>query len=156
MNYQVNQDAEHLKTLSICHYVLAGLCIVPFLYGMFYVIMGIFFGAAFMSSNIPHRPGEPSPEIIGSVFGGIFIVIGLVIAVIALTVGILLFKSGRNLSNRQSYTFCFVVSCISCALIPLGTILGIFTIITLTRESVKATFDGQQFRQIGKNPPNWQ
>jgi hypothetical protein len=156
MNYQVNQDTEHLNVLSICHYVLSGLCLVPLCYGIFYIIIGVFFGAVMTGSNMPHRPGDPSPEAVGAMFGGFFIVIGLVIAAIALTVGILLLKSGRNLSKRQSYTFCFVVACISCALIPLGTILGVFTIITLTRESVKATFEGQGYRQIGNQPPNWQ
>jgi len=71
-------------------------------------------------------------------------------------IGILLFKTGRNLSNRQSYTFCFVVACISCLLMPLGTILGVFTIVTLSRESVKAIFSGQNYPQYGNKPPDWQ
>ncbi len=142
--------------LSIFHYVLSGLCLIPFLYGMFYVIIGVFVGGAIISGGDVRRPGEPSPEVIGGIFGGMFVVIGLAFAVIALTVGILLFKNGRNLSKRKSYNFCFVVACISCALIPFGTVLGVFTIITLTRESVKASFDGQNYRQFGNTPPNWQ
>lgn len=150
MNQQVNQDIEHLKILSICHYVLAGLCVFPFLYGLFYMVMGIFFGAAM--SSVPQKQGEPPVYL----FGGIFIFIGLVISAIALTVGILLFKSGRNLSNRRGYMFCFVMACISCVFMPFGTILGIFTIIVLMRDSVKALFNGQNFGQFGNTPPNWQ
>src|SRR4051794_32519466 len=99
MNNQVNQDTEHLKILSICHYVLAGLCVVPLLYGVFYMILGIFFGA--MLSSMPHRADEPP----AALFSGIFIFIGIMIAVVALTIGLLLLKSGRNLSRHQNHTF---------------------------------------------------
>jgi uncharacterized membrane protein YhaH (DUF805 family) len=150
MNNQINQDTEHLKILSICHYVLAGLCLFPMLYGLFYMVMGIFFGAM-IASSAPRDGGPPA-----ALFGGIFIFIGLIIAVIALTVGILLFKAGRNLSSHQSYTFCFVIACISCVFMPFGTVLGIFTIIVLLRDSVKGLFNGQNFSEYGNQPSNWQ
>ena len=147
---QANQDKEHLKILSICHYVLAGLCIFPLLYGLFYMVMGIFFGAMIASSPQPENGPPPA------LFGGIFVFIGLIISVIALTFGLLLYKAGRNLSGARSYTFCFVIACIACVFMPFGTILGIFTIIVLMRESVKAMFNGQNPAQFGNTPPNWQ
>lgn len=150
MNNQINQDTEHLKILSICHYVLAGLCIFPLLYGVFYMLMGIFVGT--IIANSP-QPANAPPA---ALFGGIFAFVGLVISLISLTFGILLFKAGRNLSSYQSHTFCFVIACISCAFMPFGTILGIFTIIVLLRESVKGLFNGQSFSQFGNTPPNWQ
>ncbi len=151
MNQQYNQDAEHLRILSICHYVLAGLCIFPFLYGLFYMVMGVFFGVAM--SSVPQPPDAPPVAI----FGGIFIFIGLIISGIALTVGLLLLKAGRNLSGYRNYMFCFVIACISCVFMPFGTILGIFTIIVLLRESVKARFGaGNYQQQFGNTPHNWQ
>lgn len=149
MNYQVNQDLEHLKILSIFFYVLSGLTLFPVIFGLFYMIMGVFFGVVMFSAQ---RPGEPP----AALFGGIFVVIGGIILTIFLTLGILILKTGRNLSKQKSYTFCFVIACLICLWIPFGTILGVFTIITLTKESVKAAFDGQQFQQFGNNPPNWQ
>jgi len=150
MNNQVNQDLDHLRILSICHYILAGFCLFPFLYGVFYMIMGIFFGAIIASAP---QPDNGPPAVL---FGGIFIIIGGIISVIALTVGILLLKSGRNLSNHRGYTFCFVIACISCVFMPFGTILGIFTIIVLMRDSVKTIFNGQNYQQFDNVPPNWQ
>jgi hypothetical protein len=141
MNRQVNQDLEHLKILSIFYYVASGLCLFPMLYGVIYMVIGLFFGAVFSTADIPHRPGEPSPEVFGGIFGGIFALVGFIIASISLTLGILLLKAGRNLSKQASYTFCFIIACISCVFIPLGTILGVFTIVILTRESVKAIFN---------------
>jgi hypothetical protein len=37
--------------------------------------------------------------------------------------------------------FVFVVACCECLFMPFGTILGVFTIILLSRESVKSAFD---------------
>lgn len=154
MNQQMNQDLDHLKTLSICHYVLAGLCIFPMLYGLFFIVIGLFVGTLF--SSIPHKVGEPSPEIIGGFVGGFYAILGLIIFGVALTFGILLYKSGRNLTSRASHTFSFVIACICCICFPLGTILGVFTIIVLTKDSVKALFNGQNYSQFGNTPPNWQ
>ena len=64
--------------------------------------------------------------------------------------------AGRNIARHRSYTYCFVVSCIICLFMPLGTILGVFSIIVLLRDSVKGIFNGQGYQQFGNRPPNWQ
>jgi len=150
MNRQVNQDLEHLKILSICFYVLSGLTLFPVLFGFIYIILGVVFGVAI--SGAPHRAGEPPPAIMG----GFFVVFGLIIAAIFGAIGVLVLYAGRNLSKHRSYTFCFVVACLICLWMPLGTILGIFTMVVLTRESVKALFDGENYPRFGNTPPNWQ
>lgn len=144
----MNKDLDHLKLLAVFHYVLAGFCIFPLLYGLFYVVIGIFAGA--MIASAPNSKDGP-PAVL---FGGIFVVIGLIVAIVSLIIGFLFFKSGRNLSKQQSYTFCFVIACISCVFMPLGTILGVFTIIVLLRPSVKEIFNGQNVSTY--NPQNWQ
>jgi hypothetical protein len=150
MNNQTNQDVEHLKILSICFYVLSGFTLIPVFLGVIYIIFGVFFGAAM--SSVPHRADEPPVAL----FGGIFVVFGLVFALIFGTLGFLILQAGRNISKHKSYTFCFVIACLICLWMPLGTILGIFTIIVLMRDSVKALFNGQNYQQFGNTPPNWQ
>src|SRR5438128_6559299 len=49
--------------------------------------------------------------------------------------------AGRSLSRREGYSFALVIACIECLFIPFGTILGVFTIVVLSRESVKASFE---------------
>jgi hypothetical protein len=144
----MNKDLEHLRLLSIFHYVLAGLCIFPLLYGVFYMVMGVFFGA--MMASAPNVKDGPPPAL----FGGIFVGIGLVITVVALTGGILLYKAGRNLASQRSYTFCLVVACISCIFMPLGTILGVFTLVVLLRDPVKQLFNGSG-ASTGYDPQRW-
>jgi hypothetical protein len=48
--------------------------------------------------------------------------------------------SGRFLKQRKNYTFSFIIACFSCAAFPFGTILGVFTIIVLSRDSVKRIY----------------
>ncbi|HRH46468.1 MAG TPA: hypothetical protein PKY82_32795 [Pyrinomonadaceae bacterium] len=145
----MNKDLDQLRLLSIFHYVLAGLCIFPLLYGVFYMVIGIFAGA--MIASAPNNKDGGPPAVL---FGGIFVFIGLFIVIVSLTIGFLIFKSGRNLSKQTGYTFCFVIACISCVFMPFGTILGIFTIIVLSRDTVKALFNGQNVSNY--NPQSWQ
>jgi hypothetical protein len=52
--------------------------------------------------------------------------------------------AGRSLRDRRRYLFCLVMAGLMCVLCnPLGTILGVFTIIVLVRPSVKELFGVQ-------------
>jgi membrane protein YqaA with SNARE-associated domain len=44
------------------------------------------------------------------------------------------------LAKHSLYWFAFAIACVECLFIPFGTILGVFTIIVLSREPVKALF----------------
>ena len=54
--------------------------------------------------------------------------------------------TGRSLATRKRYRLCFVMACIELLNFPVGTILGIFTIIVLQRPGVRDLFlsDGQR------------
>jgi hypothetical protein len=147
MNQQVNEDLSHLKVLSICFYVKAGLTAITALFFSIY----IFAGAFFMAADIPRKAGDPPPELLG----GIFVGFGLVLMLIFFALAFLAFWAGRSLSKHKNYTFCIVIGALVCLSMPLGTILGIFTIIVLMRDSVKAIFNGQNAPQFGNTPPDW-
>ncbi|MDJ0671770.1 MAG: hypothetical protein DWQ53_23750 [Microcystis flos-aquae DF17] len=68
-----------------------------------------------------------------SVYGGEDVKLGEVFAIATIV-------SGRFLKRRQRYWFSFVMACILCLFTPLGTILGVFTIIVLSRQSVKELY----------------
>jgi membrane protein YqaA with SNARE-associated domain len=52
--------------------------------------------------------------------------------------------AGRLLAKHRHYWFAFAIACVECLFIPFGTILGVFTIIVLSRESMKALFAATQ------------
>ena len=131
----MNQDAEHLRLLSIFHYVVAGVAAVCSFFPLIYTAVGFVFVA--LSHHPPTNPTqEPPPAALGWAFVGLGIFLFLLGAAFAL---VLVF-AGRSLSRRRRYWFAFVVACIECIFIPFGTILGVFTIIVLSRESVKTLF----------------
>src|SRR5215203_217986 len=148
MNQKPSDDLNHLRILSICFYVKAGLMAFSALFFSIY----IFLGAMFMSIDMPRKANEPPPELLG----GIFVGVGLVLMGLFFVLAFLAFWAGRSLGKHKNYTFCFVIAALVCLSMPLGTILGIFTIIVLMRDSVKAIFNGSAQPQFGSVPPNWQ
>ena len=51
-----------------------------------------------------------------------------------------MYLTGSSLKQRRRRTLCFVVACLMLPSFPLGTILGVFTIIVLRRPSVQELF----------------
>jgi uncharacterized protein YggT (Ycf19 family) len=83
----------------------------------------------------PNNQQQP-PAVLGWIFAmlcALFFFTGLVIAICILI-------AGRSLARQRRYWFAFIVACIERLFIPFGTILGVFTIIVLSREPVKALF----------------
>jgi len=125
------QDAEHLRLLSVFHYVLAGLNVLFGFFPSIYIFMGsMIISGKFGSSTV----AKPDPN------GWIFIIVGVLMSLLIWGMALAFFLSGRWLGARRNWTFCFVIACISCAGFPLGTALGVFTIMVLVRPSVKALF----------------
>jgi hypothetical protein len=134
--HQAYEDAEQLKLLSVFHYVLAGLLVVGG------CLMAAYFAfASYMVTEIfkamPPSAGPPPPSGVGWYIGAM----GAGITLAAVTFAALHFMCARWLGARRNRSFCFVVACLTCILIPFGTILGIFTILVLQRSSVQALFD---------------
>lgn len=124
-------DLEHLRILSIVYYVFAGLNCIGLCFGFLYLIVG----GLFLVGSTTGSKGPPA------MVGGLFVAMAVVILLIVGTTTLLNYLTGRFLSQHRHRTFCFVVAAISCLSFPLGTALGVFTIIVLSRPSVKALFE---------------
>jgi hypothetical protein len=131
---QADVDAEHLRILSVFHFVLAGLQALFASFPIFHFL----FGAAmvFLPTQLGAKPNTPA-ELVGSVlmlFTGTLMTIGWAIAVCTAV-------AGRSLYKRKRYLFCLVMAGVMAATcMPFGTILGAFTIIVLLLPSVKEAF----------------
>ena len=60
--------------------------------------------------------------------------------VLGWTFAVLILIAGRSIALRKHYMFCFVMACVECIFMPFGTVLGVFTILVLNRQSVKELF----------------
>src|SRR4026209_2521019 len=131
----MNQDKEHLHLLAIFHYVVAGLGALCSFFPLLYTTVGAIF--IFAARHGTAKPGEDlAPEFLGWIFA----VLGALLFLIGIAMAICILITGRSLALRKRYSFAFVMACIECLFIPFGTILGAFTIVVLSRESVRELF----------------
>ena len=129
----MSQDEEHLKLLSIFHYVVGGLAALFSLIPVIHLVLGLFF---ILAPQKLAGKGEMPPAFIGwffVIFASVVICCGLVFAAFV-------FSTGRFLARRRHYQFCLVMAAVECIFMPFGTVLGVFTILVLMRESAKSLF----------------
>ena len=127
----MEQDEEHLRLLTVFHYVVGGLAALFSCFALMYVGFG-----CLMLYAPAQGQGEPPPAVMGWIFiafGGVLFLIGEVMA------GCIVL-AGRYIRQRKHYWFTFVTACVQCVFMPFGTILGVFTVIVLSHRSVRETF----------------
>jgi len=127
-----NEDLEHLRLLSIFHYVLAGMMGLFALFPLIHLMVGI----GLVTGSFPDSQGDEEARIVGTffvLFAVVWILFGLVTAA-------LVALSGTYLKQHRKYVYCLVIACLSCLFMPFGTVLGVFTVIVLMRDSVKRLF----------------
>ncbi len=126
------RDLEHLRLLSIFHYVVAGITALFACFPIIHFIVGL----AIFSKSMGDHSGNAPPAF----FGLFFMLFAAVIICLGWALAIAIFVAGKKLSRRVNYTFCLVMAGIECVFIPFGTVLGVLTIITLTRPGAKELF----------------
>ena len=125
----MNLDLQYLKLLSLAHYILGG-------------IAAAFSSAAIVRfflrfSKVVGHMGPPWHGHIGAAPGMHSILYGIG----GLAFAVCLILSGRYLSKQIHYVFCLVIAAIACIFIPVGTVLGVLTLIVLTRPAVQELFE---------------
>ncbi|MDI6783985.1 MAG: hypothetical protein QME64_07825 [bacterium] len=126
----MTQDEQHLNLLSIFHYIVGGFAVLFSCIFLIYVGIGIvMLLGMFDSKNAP----PPFMAWFFLLFGSMFMIAGWTLAGF-------IFAVGRKLKRRVSWMFCLVVAGVECIFSPFGTILGVFTIFILMKDSVKELF----------------
>lgn len=126
----ITPTEEHLTLFAIMHFCLAGLLV---------------------SATIPSLSMlflNPNPVVTPHPNGGDLITVGSPMhgfAIMASTIGLLCASvvviAGLKLKSRRSRMFCMVVAGLECLFIPLGTVLGVFTLIVLNKAEARDIFN---------------
>jgi hypothetical protein len=132
-NQQQILDNEHLRLLSIFHYVKGGITALFACIPIIHVVIGLVFILA--PQIFGHGKDQPP-----AFLGWLFVILGSSFILLGWTFAALVLVAGRCISRRKHYTFCFVMACVECLSVPFGTVLGVFTILVLNRASVKELF----------------
>jgi hypothetical protein len=70
-----------------------------------------------------------------------FVIMGSVFIIFGWSIAICILLAGKQLRRHKSRTFCMVVAGIECMIMPFGTVLGVFTLIALNKDSIKEIFE---------------
>ena len=125
-------DQEHLKILSIVHYIFGSL------QALLSCILIVHFVLGLVMATVPQAlgHGQPPPVWFGlamSALSGCFMLVGWLF-------GGLTIYSGYCIRRRRARGFSLIMAAINCLSIPFGTALGICTIVVLTRPSVRQLY----------------
>ena len=127
------KDAEHLRLLAMFHFINGALDLVMLgLFGLQYMFMRAMFTHAMHSP----KANDPPPEFILDFFLGFFVLLGF-LYLVAVVLNVM---TGFFIEQRRHRTFSMVVAGLNCVQMPLGTLLGIFTLIILNRDTVRARY----------------
>ena len=137
----LKRDQEHLRLLAIFHFVGAALSAlgIGFLF-LHYTFMSKIFANPEMWEQ---GSATPPPEEFIALFEQVMVWFYVGFGIISLAQFFLSLASGFFLLKRRHRVFCMVAGAIDCLNMPLGTILGIFTLIVLNRSSVHRLFESQ-------------
>lgn len=128
---------KDLRTIEIFHYVYGGMICLGGLCMLALVALGSFLGSDWLAE----RSSDPPPAWLGSFLG----TLGIVLFVVIETMGILNIYSGRCIARRKHRSLSMVVAALDLLNIPLGLLLGIFTLNALGDADVKREYEDAAF-----------
>lgn len=131
-----SNDEEHLRLLSLFHYVSAALTALFACLPLLHVGLGLVLALSPGSFDEAKDGNAPPPW-----FGLIFVAVGGFFVLAGWTLAVLKFAAARCLARRRRRGFCVAIACLCCVFPPIGTVLGVFTLVVLSRPSVKALFE---------------
>lgn len=127
-----DRDRQHLELLAIFHFILAGF--VALFSCLFLIHFGL--GIAITTGQLAGNTGDVPPPFVGWLLTGL----GGFAVLAGWTYAGCLVAAGRFLRGARRHTFCVVVAGLACLIMPLGTVLGVFSILVLIRPSVQQRF----------------
>ena len=131
-------DEEHLRLLGIFHYIAGAITLVISL-----VFLVQFFLFSFIFDEVMNNITdialvgfyEFNPEIFS-----LLVYLWIVLFLLFVAFGVAQIISGKFLRAKKHRIFSFIVAIINILFFPYGTILGIMTIIVISRSSVVALY----------------
>lgn len=142
---QTKNELFYLQMLSVAHFVVGGIAAIWAAFSAFTLAHGVS-----ILSAIPDR--HSSAQLIALL--SLLWIGGWTMLLAALAPGLIF--AGFKLRHQTNYQLCFVIACAACLFVPLGTALGVFTLIVLSRPSVKSLFNAslneREARRIAYSP----
>ncbi len=139
----MNKTQEYLSLLSIFHYIIGGMVAFYSLLPLTYLTFGLFFIISLSPASHPPLLDSGNVEFLSASparFGSTWNLFGATWFLLGQALAISTIISGRWLRKYKGYWFSLIVAFLLCIYLPLGTVLGILTIVVLSRQSVKQLY----------------
>ena len=128
-----NIGNKKLEMIVIAHYVLGVIGVIVSCFALSKSGLG-------MSLIDQAESYTELEKLMHEVFGWIYIVSGVALFIFGEVLSVCLIVSANFMKRHTAHTFSIFVAAITCTIIPIGTVLGIFTIITLSDKSTKELY----------------
>ncbi len=131
---------KNLPTLSILHYVYGALICLGGFAALMLIGVGVFMQSDLVMDGGPDQP----PEWLGAFFQAF----GVAIFVVLELWGVFVILSGHWISKKRNRTGSIVIAALSLLSFPFGTALGVFTLVALMNDEVKAEYEVDALRPM--------
>lgn len=128
----MDKNLENLRILGIFYYVVAAFAAMIALIPMIHLTIG---SVLLIVSLVNPKVMFPLTFV-----GGVFVLVASFLILLGATFGTCLFFAGRFLRQTRHYYFCLVMGGVACVFFPWGTVLGVFTLVLLSKEEVRSLF----------------
>ncbi|QDU49352.1 hypothetical protein [Gimesia panareensis] len=126
---------KHLDVIGILFMVMAGFSLLTVLFLPIHFMMFEAF-----TNHFPRQVNGPDPRrMIQDMQPFIYIVYAM-IGFVSLIIGAVMLATGINLRRRRHFTFCVIGSALICPSFPLGTALGVWSLLTLYNQHTRPLF----------------
>ena len=157
----LDEKPNSLSILSICYYILGALGILSILFALVVTIIGIIMltkGDVILNNpqlkeaiaqGLSAQGGSAAKLSIEKVIeagGYMYTIFGSIWTVLAIIFTGLQFLTAMSISKGKRFGLCVTMSCINILSFPLGTILGVASLIILFKDNVKQYFEIQKQR----------
>ncbi len=135
----MEDPSEHLRLLSIGNYVFAALSALSACIGsVAFSFIGNHMTGIFQEADTHSPP----------IFFSFFFIMVCFSLLLSWGLAVCAALSGRYLAERRNYQFCLVIAVIECLFVPLGTLLGVFTLYVLMKDQVKKEFNAPPTQRL--------
>lgn len=133
----VKKDMRHLKMLAIGHYINAAFTALFSCLFLLYIGLGIGMLSGLIDLGPPAPPNGQMPQEFKMIAGFGIVLIGVTMLLMGWGFAYFCYLSGRWISVQKNRLFSLIFAGVMCAFsFPIGTILGVLTLVVLLRESV--------------------
>ncbi len=134
---------DKARLLGLLFWIFAGFNVV--LVAVIAVVYVVIFGAVF--SNMPHKAGEPGPEMVLP----LLIIIFAFVLLFVILFSIPKIVAGYGLRNEKSWArvWAIIASIMACMSFPFGTAIGVFDLVFLFGDDGKRFFESPDFGDKG-------